>query len=180
MNYIFFNRAIEVKIGSERHKVTGFDPNKCTFLESLGFMLQLFYEGTCAEEIMALFNNQNIPLLLSFVQEVVGGDIPTTVRDQLNRKEQREAEDGINFELSVFDLVLHLHHISESIWFVQDELKQGGYQVPETLIRGLIFYQRQWRARMLSEARKEETYWYCPKYSVDTVPSNPVRTPLSE
>lgn len=167
MNYIFFKNAIEVKIGSEMHNVAGFDPNKCTFLESLGFMIQLFYEGTRAEEIMALFNNQNIPLLLSFVQEVVGGDIPTVVRDQLNKKEQREAKDRINLEVSVFDHVLHLHHIGKRIWFIQEELRQRGLHVPENLIRGLISYQRQWEARMLAEARKGENYWDCPKYLVE-------------
>lgn len=132
-----------------KYEIDGFDPITCPSLAGLHFMLQLFYEGRDTEEIMVLFNNKKVLFSLSFVRQVVGGEISTVVRDYSNDEEQLKAQDRIKLDIKLFALMLQLNRIGRSIPKIQKLLEDHGYCLRQNFIREMIHNKQRWDSKML-------------------------------
>lgn len=143
-----------------KYEIDGFDPITRPFLAGLHFMLQLFYEGRDAKEIMVLFNNKKAPFSLSFIRQVVGGDIPTVVRDYSNGEEQLKAQDRIKRDIKLFALMLQLDRIGRSIPKIQKLLEDHGYCLRQNFIWEMIYNKQQWDSRMLLDGHKVWSWWF--------------------
>lgn len=119
------------------------------FLKGLRFMLRLFYEGVSAEEIKILFENHNQVFAIGFVSQVVGGDIPTVLKDQLDETKQLEAEDRMDSDIKIFQLILQLHREGKDIRFIQKVLEDNGYYLYESFIKEMIMYEEYFSLAMV-------------------------------
>ena len=130
----------------ETNRFDHLHPINGTYLAGLRFMLQLFYEGASAEEIMdLLLDNHNRHFSLDFVNQVVGGDIPAVTRDQLDETQQLEAEDRINSDIKAFEFILQLNREGQYISSIQKALEEHhGYYLDPGFIWEITCNESNW------------------------------------
>ena len=141
----------EMKTSLKKHPEAAVpvEERETKFLAGLRFMLRLFYEGVSAEDIKILFENHNQVFAIGFVSQVVGGDIPTVTQYQLDETEQREAEDRIDSDINIFQLILQLNREGKDIRFTQKVLEDNGYYLYESFIKELIMYEEYFSLAMV-------------------------------
>ncbi|MCJ1428942.1 hypothetical protein MMC29_006853 [Sticta canariensis] len=133
---------------SKKRETSVFDPNKGTFVEGLQLMLELFNEGTSAEEITVLFNGNNRHIPLSFIGDVIG-KTQNVVRDELNDSQQLEAKHRINLDIAIFELLLQRDFGSFDL--IQEELENNDYYLRKSFIQEMLIYQEQWESETLRQ-----------------------------